>query len=92
MEKQNKLAYITHKIEESTLYFPILVKHRDALQKKLAERNIYCPVIWPVPQEAQGICDVAEYTAEYMLALPCDQRYSVEDMVYIAKELTLLLA
>ena len=89
--QQGKIAYITHKPEESTLYFPILVKNRDVLQKKLAEQKIYCPVIWPIPFEAQGICEVAEYTAKHMLALPCDQRYGVSDMEYIANALNALL-
>ena len=88
---QGKIAYITQKPEESALYFPILVKNRDMLQKKLAEQKIYCPVIWPIPQEAQGVCEVAEYTAKHMLALPCDHRYGVKDMQHIANTLNGLL-
>ena len=89
--KQGKIKYITQNPKKSTLYFPILVNKRDELQKRLAEKNIYCPVIWPVPQEAHGVCEVAEYTANHMLALPCDQRYDQKDMVYIAKILDSLL-
>lgn len=54
-------------------------------------KNIYCPVIWPIPQEAKNVCAVSEYTAENMLALPCDQRYDAKDMKYIAKTLIELL-
>ena len=89
---QNKVKYVTEKPEESALYFPILVEKRDELQKALAKKNIYCPVIWPIPQEAQGICEVAEYTANHMLALPCDQRYTTDDMKYIAEVVQSLLS
>lgn len=88
---KGKIAYITQNPEDSTLYFPILVKNRDKLQKQLAEKKIYCPVIWPIPKEARNVCRVAEYTAENMLALPCDQRYDAKDMEYIATALMQLL-
>ena len=88
LRSQGTLAYITECPKASTLYFPILVKDRDRLQKYLAERNIYCPVIWPIPEESKGICEVAEYTALHMLALPCDQRYTTQDMRYIASVVT----
>lgn len=81
------LRLITQTPEISTLYFPILVKDQSAVQGKLAPIGIYCPVIWPVPQEALGICEVAEFTAEHMLGVPCDQRYTPEDMAYIGREI-----
>jgi hypothetical protein len=72
---------------ESTagLYYPILVENRNKVQRGLAQRNIYCPAIWPVPEEALGVCKNAEHTAEHILAIPCDQRYSENDMVHIAQ-------
>lgn len=81
------LRLITTTPEVSTLYFPILVKDQSTVQSKLAQKGIYCPVIWPVPQEALGVCEVAEFTAAHMLGVPCDQRYTPEDMTYIGKEI-----
>ncbi len=81
------LRFITDSPEISTLYFPILVKDQSAVQGKLAQKGIYCPVIWPVPQQALGVCEVAEFTAEHMLGVPCDQRYTPEDMAYIGREI-----
>ena len=57
------------------------------MQRALAEKGIYCPVIWPVPQQALGVCEVAEFTAEHMLGVPCDQRYTPEDMTYIGQKI-----
>lgn len=80
---EEKLALLTSAPEKSTLYFPVLVKNRDGLQKTLAEKSVFCPVIWPVPEQAKGICANSEYVAENMLAIPCDQRYTQEDMFEI---------
>lgn len=85
--EENRLQMITNTPEKSTLYFPILVKDQGKVQSELAKVGIYCPVIWPVPQKAQGVCPVAEYTAEHMLGVPCDQRYTPEDMTYIGQQI-----
>ena len=69
------------------LYYPILLENRDAVQQALARRNIYCPVIWPIPAQAQRICEICEATAAHILALPCDQRYTEQDMATIAETL-----
>ena len=78
-----KLKFITSSPEKSTLYFPVVVKNRDSVQKSLAEKAVFCPVIWPIPEQAKNICANSEYVAENMLAIPCDQRYKREDMLKI---------
>ncbi len=83
-KEKKLLSFITNKPEKSLLYFPIMVDKRDEIQRVLAREKIYCPVIWPLPRLAKQICDVAEFTAEHMLALPCDQRYCAEDMTFIS--------
>ena len=72
---------------DSTLYFPILTQWQSEVQTALARQGIYCPVIWPVPEEALGICPVAEDTAHRILGVPCDHRYTPEDMRYIGKSI-----
>lgn len=84
---QGKISFITNQPELSTLYFPILVNNRDFVQGELAKAGIYCPVIWPVPKLAKGICSVADMTADNMLALPCDQRYGESEMKFIIEKL-----
>ncbi len=85
--EEGYLKLITETPEKSTLYFPILVKDQGKVQSELAKLGIYCPVIWPVPEQALGVCEVAEYTAEHMLGVPCDQRYTPEDMAYIGQQI-----
>lgn len=88
---EGKLSLITKNPENSTLYFPILVEDQGAVQSALAQKGIYCPVIWPVPEEANGVCPVAHYTAQHMLGVPCDHRYTPKDMEFIADEIVRIL-
>ncbi len=84
LEKEGKLRLLSDHPEDSTLYFCILIENRGQVQRAMAERNVYCPVIWPMPDECIGICENAQYAVDHMLAIPCDQRYGIEDMEYIA--------
>ena len=90
-QQKNRLRLITETPEKSTLYFPILVNDQIKVQSELAKLGIYCPVIWPVPKEAEGVCPVAEYTAKHMLGVPCDQRYTPEDMKIIGQTIVRIL-
>jgi len=86
-----KLRFMTQNPESSTLYFPIYLEERKAVQSLMAQNDVYCPVIWPVPEPAEGICPTAEYVTGHMLAIPCDQRYDEADMRFIARTLTSIL-
>lgn len=70
---------------ESTLYFPILVEQQGDVQKKLAERGIYAPVIWPIPKLAEGVCEIADDVSNHMLGIPCDHRYTHEEIEKVAQ-------
>ena len=83
-----KLRFLSGHPEESTLYFPVYLENRGDIQRAMAQRGVYCPVIWPEPEAAHGVCEVSRYVTEHMLALPCDQRYTPEDMDFIADTLT----
>jgi len=86
-----KLEFMTKSPENSTLYFPLFLEQRRAVQLAMAQHDIYCPVIWPMPEQAEGICPVSRYVTEHMLAIPCDQRYCAEDMRFIAGTLSKIL-
>lgn len=64
---------------------PILVDNRDAVQKKLAQRGVYAPVLWSIDDKARKVCENSAYVSDYMLSLPIDQRYDWDDMEDIAK-------
>lgn len=77
-------CYVWKTIPKSPLYFPLLVNNRDIIQQKLAEKNLYCPVIWPIDEKARLISPFSRFISDHILAIPCDQRYNVNDMKKIA--------
>lgn len=85
------LKPLTKAASTAGLYYPVLTENRGEIQRAMAQQSIYCPAIWPVPEQAKGICSMAEYIAEHILAIPCDQRYTVRDMEHIGKTLSTIL-
>ena len=71
----------------SDLYVPILTEDRDGLQKRLAAIGIFTTLIWPLSEEQRSSCEVAADTEARMLGVPCDQRYSEEDVRYVAEKI-----
>lgn len=63
------------------LYYPIYVEDRNELQEFLRSEDIFAPVLWPVDSLVEEVLDdETRYIYDHLLALPCDQRYSVQDM------------
>ena len=70
--------------EDTPLFVPILVKngYRNELQNYLSKNDVYCPIHWPVSVNLK-ICKDFVYLSS--LSLVCDQRYTIDDMRYIAR-------
>lgn len=64
------------------LFVPVLVEGRDSLRRYLIERDVFCPVHWPVP-EVQALSRKTSVFYERELSLVCDQRYGTDDMFRI---------
>ena len=76
--------------DETPLYFPIYIiqeNQRKSIQERLAEKKIYCPVVWPKYEHIQNISDAGRYIYGHILCIPCDQRYGREEMRYICEVL-----
>ena len=69
-------------------HFVIFADERDALQNYLSERSIHSTVYWPVSPfvDLEGH-ETARYIYDHILAVPCDQRYTPEDMLRISEAL-----
>lgn len=72
-------------LEGAPFSFPILVENRDAVQKQLAQKGVYAPVLWPISDAARVTCPVSARMADEMLSIPIDQRYNYDDIEDIAK-------
>lgn len=80
----NKLQLIE---PEGPFAYPLYLKNGVEIRKKLSEKKIYVPMLWPNVLE-----DTSKGSIEYdyvvnILPLPCDQRYGIEDMKKILEEI-----
>lgn len=85
--KKNNIQLIQNEPGLSDLYVPFLIKDRDKSQSVLSPQGIFNTIIWPLSEEQKNVCPVARFTEKHMLAAPCDQRYTVEDMKWIGNEI-----
>lgn len=61
------------------------VSDRDELIRYLIDNGIYCNIHWRL-EEKDNNPDI-KYLVEHSITVPCDQRYSTEDMTYIAAKI-----
>lgn len=79
------------KLPYSPFAYPYYVENGIEIRKKLAEKKIYIPTLWPnVLKENHEDSIEYDYAAN-ILPLPCDQRYGIDDMKILLKELILCL-
>lgn len=66
-------------------HFSIYCEGREQIQQALLQKGIHTTVYWPVPPFIK-IEDYpnAQWVYEHILSLPCDQRYTPEDMRAVA--------
>lgn len=76
-------------VPEGPYCYPFYCKNGLQIKKYLAEKKIYVPTLWPnVLLMEEGL---EKDFAENILPLPCDQRYTREDMLLMIKTLTEIL-
>lgn len=87
LSKSFYISFIQDKSGQSDLYVAFTVSNRDLVQRRLSAKGIFNTIIWPLSAEQKKVCGVSKFTEENMLAAPCDQRYTVDDMKYIGEEI-----
>ena len=77
----DRLLFPDMKETDCPLFVPVRVPEgqRDALRRYLIEREIYCPVHWPV-SGYHRLTEKEQSFYDEELSLVCDQRYGREDM------------
>lgn len=73
-------------VSNTPLFIPIFFKTkqiRDFYKDNLVKSKIFTPVHWPKP----NIYDIKNKLYDLELSIPCDQRYSIEDMKHIINEI-----
>ena len=73
------------------LGYPIRLKARDEVRRRLFEASIFPPVHWPIQGVVPDEFEESHRLAREMMTLPCDQRYDAEDMGRIVRLLRSVL-
>ena len=63
--------------------YPFMIENGREVRKKLIERKIFIPVLWPSVFDITTEKDPEYQMAMNILPLPIDQRYNAEDMEYM---------
>lgn len=72
------------------LYFPVYIdkNKRNSFRYSMRKNNILLPIIWPVPSFfTNGLLAEVKGIYDEILAIPCDQRYTEQDMRFIANNM-----
>ena len=70
-----------------TYMYPFLIENGREIRKKLIEKKIFIPMLWPNVLESKDVSSLERDFAENILPLPIDQRYGKEEMEQILNAL-----
>ena len=65
--------------------YPLFLENGGELRRKLAEKKIFVPTLWPNVVNDMDEESLEHKFAKNILPLPCDQRYGEEEMLYICE-------
>lgn len=74
-------------IRTNTFMYPLMIDDGNRIRKILQQQKIYIPTLWPSVFEITEQEDIEYKMAEDIVPLPIDQRYTLEDMEYMVKEI-----
>ena len=82
--KQNKLKLTT---PDGAFAYPFYVENGIEIRKALAQKKIYISTLWPNVLIGTPEGSIEHDYAKNILPLPCDQRYTIDDMQYMIEEM-----
>lgn len=95
-KRTENFAYLNQKFSEinylkicnvkGAFMYPLMIENASVIRKKLVEKKIFIPVLWPNVLDEMPENSVEYRMANNVLPLPCDQRYGFEEMNYIIQE------
>lgn len=75
------------KEDKVPLFVPVWLEDRNKVKRSLFEKQIFCPVHWPVKTEITGHLEKGEEMAEHELSIIVDHRYGLQEMNLIFETL-----
>lgn len=86
LEKNLSGINLLRNLKPGTFAYPLLLKNGAETRKKLQKKKIYIPTLWPDVLENCEKTSLEYKYANNILPLIIDQRYGIEEMSYIIKE------
>lgn len=74
-------------VPDGAFMYPLYIENGAEVRKQLQAKEIFIPILWPA---VFNLCEENELEydmAKNILPIPVDQRYGIEDMKYIAREI-----
>lgn len=84
LKDKNSLELV---IPNGPFAYPFYSENAVNIRRKLAEKKIYIPTLWPNVIENEGSSELEKRYAQNILPIPCDQRYDIYAMDILLKEL-----
>ena len=96
--RRDNYALLSQELSEMALFptlpddvvplgFPIIHPQRNCIRERLFRKEIFPPVHWPIHEIVPDEFAESHRLAETIMTLPCDQRYSEDDMRGMARNL-----
>ncbi len=73
-------------LNNALFMYPFMVDNGSIMRKRLQEKKIYIPTLWPMVIKHSSPQSIEYKMANNILPLPIDQRYNINDMKYIVRE------
>lgn len=72
---------------EGAYMYPLYIEGGDKIRERLRVQRIYIPVLWPNVLNSCKESECEYQMAKNILPLPCDQRYTKEEMSYMVEQI-----
>lgn len=82
----NSINQLQLKVPIGAFSYPLLLEDGVAIRKKMQEKKIYIPMLWPDVLDSCDRSTVEYHYARNILPVPCDQRYGKNDMIKLIEE------
>lgn len=86
-DKLNAINKLKLSVPNGAFMYPLYIDYGEEVRKHLQIKKIFVPTLWPAVFNLCGEEELEYDMAKNILPIPIDQRYGVEDMDYLVKEI-----
>lgn len=80
-DRLNKFNRMNVVFNDGPFCYPFYCKNGNFIRQELVKKDIFVPILWPNVIESGSLLE--KEMSINILPLPCDQRYSLEDMIFM---------